>query len=148
SDGEGEVWAVRGVRRGDHQATAPGDSLRAALYPLCTEAGGWRMRRRAAVGLGRLVLFGSLALGGLTFDLVTKSIAFSRIGPPPAPAVPVIPPILELHTSQNTGALWGLGAGLPGSSFIFAGLSVLAAIIICYWLFFLGAASSSVLTVA
>jgi signal peptidase II len=95
-----------------------------------------------------LLLFCSIALGGVTFDLVTKSIVFSRLGPPPAPAVPVIPPILELHTSQNTGALWGFGAGLPGSSLIFAGLSVIAAIIICYWLFFLGAASSPVLTVA
>ena len=61
---------------------------------------------------------------------------------------PLVPRILELQTSQNTGALWGLGAGLPGSSLIFAGLSVVAAIVICYWLFFLGAASSRVLTVA
>jgi signal peptidase II len=82
------------------------------------------------------------------FDLVTKSMVFDRIGPPPAPAVPVIPPVLELHTSQNTGALWGFGSTLPGSSLIFAGLSVVAAVIICYWLFFLGAASSRVLTVA
>jgi signal peptidase II len=100
------------------------------------------------VGLGRFILFFSIALGGLTFDLATKAIVFSRIGPPPAPPVPVIPRILELHTSQNTGALWGLGANLPGSSLIFAGLSVIAAVVICYWLFFLGAASSRVLTAA
>ncbi len=40
------------------------------------------------------------------------------------------------------------GLRLPYSSLIFAGLSVVAAIIICYWLFFLGAASSRVLTIA
>jgi signal peptidase II len=106
------------------------------------------MRQAEGVGPGRLFLFCAIALGGLTFDLVTKSMVFARIGPPPAPSVALIPRILELHTSQNTGALWGLGASLPGSSLIFAGLSVVAAFIICYWLFFLGAASSRVLTIA
>ena len=33
----------------------------------------------------RWVLFWSIALGGAAFDLVTKSIVFARIGPPPAP---------------------------------------------------------------
>ena len=61
------------------------------------------------LGPGRLLLFWSIALGGLTFDLATKSMVFARIGPPPLSSVPVIPRILELHTSQNTGALWGLG---------------------------------------
>jgi signal peptidase II len=107
------------------------------------------MRPRASVDPSRLLLFGSIALGGLVFDLVTKAMVFARIGPPPSSRiVPLIPRVLELQTSQNTGALWGLGAGLPGSSLIFAGLSVVAALIICYWLFFLGAASSRVLTIA
>ena len=106
------------------------------------------MRQSGGVGLGPFCLFWSIALGGLAFDLVTKSMVFARIGPPPAAAVTLVPRILELHTSQNTGALWGLGAGLPGSSLIFAGLSVVAAIIICYWLFVLHAATSRVLTVA
>jgi len=106
------------------------------------------MRQQGSVGPGRFFLFGGIALGGLAFDLVTKTLVFSRIGPPPAPAVTLVPRVLELHTSQNTGALWGLGASLPGSSLIFAGLSVISAFIICYWLFFLGAASSRVLTIA
>jgi signal peptidase II len=106
------------------------------------------MSQRGGVGPGRLLLFGLIALGGVIFDLATKSVAFARIGPPPSPSVPVIPRILELHTSQNTGALWGWGGGIPYSSLIFAGLSVVAAVIICYWLFFLGAASSRVLTIA
>jgi signal peptidase II len=106
------------------------------------------MRQPGGVGLGRFLLFGTIALGGLAFDLVTKSMVFARIGPPRAAVVSLVPKVLELQTSQNTGALWGLGAGLPGSSLIFAGLSVVAAILICYWLFFLHAASSRVLTVA
>jgi len=106
------------------------------------------MSRAGSVGPGRLFLFASLAMVGFVFDLTTKSMVFARIGPPPSPSVTLVPRILELHTSQNTGALWGLGAGLPGSSLIFAGLSVIAAVIICYWLFFMGAASSRVLTIA
>jgi signal peptidase II len=106
------------------------------------------MRGEGKVGPGRWVLFWSIALGGTIFDLSTKSYIFSRIGPPPAPPVAIVPRILEWHTSQNTGALWGFGANIPGSSLIFAGLSVIAGIIICYYLFMLGAASSRVLTVA
>jgi signal peptidase II len=106
------------------------------------------MKDEGRVGLRRWLLFWSIAAGGTTFDLVTKSIIFSRIGAPPAPPHTVIPRILELHTSENTGALWGIGAGLPGSSLIFAGLSVLAALVIFYYLFVLGAAASRVLTVA
>lgn len=107
------------------------------------------MRRfGGGVGPGRLLLFASIALGGLAFDLVTKSMVFARIGPPHRRIVSVVPRVLELQTSENTGALWGFGAKLPGSSLIFAGLSMVAALIICYWLFFLGAASSRALTVA
>lgn len=106
------------------------------------------MRQRVGVDPSRLLLFGAIALGGLTFDLVTKGMVFARIGPPHQRIVPLVPRVLELQTSQNTGALWGFGAGIPFSSLIFAGLSVVAAVIICYWLFFLGAASSRVLTIA
>ncbi len=106
------------------------------------------MSDEGTVGLGRWILFWAIALGGTSFDLVTKSIVFSKVSAPPATAVSVVPHILELHTSQNTGALWGFGAGLPYSSQIFAGLSVIAAVVICFWLFFLRAAASIVLTVA
>ncbi len=106
------------------------------------------MRPRVGVDPGRLMLFSGIALGGLIFDLVTKAMVFARIGPPGSRPVSLVPRVLELQTSHNTGALWGFGAGFPGSSLIFAGLSVVAAVIICYWLFFLGAASSRVLTIA
>jgi signal peptidase II len=106
------------------------------------------MSSAGGVGLGRWLLFWSIALGGAAFDLVTKSIIFAKVGPPPSRSVSLVPHILELHTSQNTGALWGFAAGWPHSSQIFAGLSVIAAIVICYWLFFMGAACNPVLTVA
>jgi signal peptidase II len=101
-----------------------------------------------AVRPSRWVLFWSIALGGAAFDLATKSLVFRRIGPPPAPPISLVRDILELHTSYNRGALWGLGRGLPHSSLIFAALSVVAALAICYWLFVKGAASDGRLTAA
>jgi signal peptidase II len=107
------------------------------------------MKDEGRVRYSRWLLFWSIAVCGTAFDLVTKTIVFSRIGPPgPGAQRVIIPRILELHTSQNTGALWGFGANLPGSSMIFAGLSVVAAVVIFYYLFILGAAASRVLTAA
>ena len=56
--------------------------------------------------------------------------------------------MLELQTSYNPGALWGFGRSFPHSSLIFAGLSILAGLAICYWLFVRRAAASLVLTIA
>ncbi len=61
------------------------------------------MKGEGGVGLGRWVLFWTIALGGTAFDLLTKAIIFERVGPPPAPSVTIVPHILERHTSQNTG---------------------------------------------
>jgi len=102
----------------------------------------------AAVGPGRWILFWAIALGGMAFDLTTKSVIFERIGPPPSRPVPVIANVLELHTSYNSGALWGLGRNLPYSSLFFAGLSIVAAVAICYWLFVRKAAADWRLTAA
>jgi len=101
-----------------------------------------------AVPVPRWLLFWFIALGGAAFDLVTKTLVFTRIGPPPAPPIALVPNVLELHTSFNSGALWGFGRGLPYSSLIFAGLSVVAAVAICYYLFVKGAASDGRLTAA
>jgi signal peptidase II len=100
------------------------------------------------VGLGRWFLFWAIALGGAGFDLAAKSLIFQNIGEPPSPSVPLVPGILELQTSLNPGALWGFGRTLPYSSQVFAGLSILAGIAICYWLFVMGAAASLALTIA
>ena len=101
-----------------------------------------------AVPTPRWVLFWSIALGGAAFDLVTKTLIFARVGPPPAPPIALVPNVLELHTSYNRGALWGLGRDLEHSSLIFAALSVVAALAICYWLFVKGASRDGRLTAA
>lgn len=103
---------------------------------------------RASVGLSRWLLFWTIALGGMAFDLGTKSVIFERIGPPGSRPYSVIPNVLELRTSYNAGALYGLGRQLPYGSLFFAGLSILAAIAICYWLFVHKAAVDWRLTVA
>ena len=113
------------------------------------DAGGLDAAPVAGVGLGRWLLFWTIALGGMAFDLGTKSAVFARIGEPGRSApVAVIANVLELHTSYNRGALWGLGRELPYSSLFFAGLSVVAAVAICWWLFVRKAAADRWLTAA
>lgn len=97
----------------------------------------------------RLILFWAIALGGAAFDLTTKSIVFRRLGEPGANGpVSVIPGMLDLRTSYNPGALWGLGNEWAYSSQLFAALSVAAGVAICYWLFIRGAATDARLTAA
>jgi signal peptidase II len=100
------------------------------------------------IGPGRVALFWGLALGGMAFDLTTKTIMFARVGEPPSPPVSLVANVLELHTSYNTGALWGLGRNLPHSSLFFAGLSIAAAVAIYWWLFIHKAAADWRLTAA
>jgi signal peptidase II len=100
------------------------------------------------VSVPRWALFWSIALGGATFDLVTKTLVFARIGPPPSSPIALIPDVLELHTSLNRGALWGLGRNLQYSSLIFAALSLVAGLVICWYLFVKRAASDGRLTAA
>ena len=98
---------------------------------------------------GRVLLFWAIALAGMGFDLATKSYFFRKIGEPyQRPPLSVIPNVLELQTSYNTGALWGFMRSVPNSSMIFAGLSILAAAGICYWLFAMKAALDRRLTIA
>jgi signal peptidase II len=101
-----------------------------------------------AVPLRRWVLFWAIALGGAAFDLWTKAAIFAWVGPPHSPARDLIPDMLELRTSHNTGALWGFAARVPYSSLVFAALSIAAAAAICYWLFVRGGAADWRLTAA
>ena len=105
--------------------------------------------RRAGAVLRRWLLFWSIAVGGTTFDLVTKSIVFNRIGPAACQdsrrSFPGSSSCTRARIPVHSGVF---GAGLPGSSLIFAGLSVVAAGVIFYYLFVLGAAANRVLTVA
>ena len=104
---------------------------------------------KRAIPRGRFLLFWTIALVGAGFDLATKSYFFRKIGEPyQRPPLTVIPNVLELQTSYNPGALWGFMKGVPNSSLIFAALSILAAVGICYWLFALGAAVDRRLTIA
>jgi signal peptidase II len=112
-----------------------GDALRGCL-------------RIGQVPVSRWLLFWGIALGGAAFDLATKTLIFARVGPPGSLPRPLVAEILELRTSHNPGALWGMGRTLPQSSLIFAALSVLAAVAICYWLFVRGAAVDGRLTAA
>jgi signal peptidase II len=106
------------------------------------------MTKPKAVPLGRWVLFLSIALGGMLFDLGSKAFIFRQIGPPGSPAKSVVTDILELRTSHNPGALWGFARGWSGSSLFFAVLSIVAAAAIVFWLFFMGAAADRSLTIA
>lgn len=95
-----------------------------------------------------IVVFLVLALFGVSFDLWTKAAVFRRVGPPGSESITVVPNILELRTAHNTGALWGMGKNVPYSSLIFASLSIVAAVLIVWWLFVQGAARDFWLTVA
>ena len=94
-----------------------------------------------------LALFVALAGGGAVLDLLTKWLAFTRIGLPPAKHV-LWPGVFSLTTSFNRGALWGLGGGFPNANFLFAGLSIVAGALIVYWLFGHGAGKDRLLTMA
>jgi signal peptidase II len=94
----------------------------------------------------RIALFLAIALLGCAADLATKSWIFDRLGMPYThPPMVLITGIFSLTTSLNEGALFGMGQGM---TLAFAGLSVLAAAGIVYWLVLAGASRDSWLTVA
>jgi signal peptidase II len=101
-----------------------------------------------SVPRSRAFLFAAVALGGLAIDLVSKAWIFRAVGPPGSPAWPLVTDILELRTTYNRGALWGFGQGFAYSSVLFAALSILATVVITYWLFVRGGARDGLLTVA
>lgn len=58
-------------------------------------------------------IFSVTSLAALGLDLVTKWLAFDRLGMPgERPGYPVLPGMLWLETNLNEGALFGLGQGL------------------------------------
>jgi signal peptidase II len=101
-----------------------------------------------SVPLTRVILFWAIALGGCAFDLATKSYIFESVGQPGGPSHVLVPDVLELRTSYNEGALWGFGRSVPYSPLIFAGLSVVAGLAICWWLFLRGGAKDLRYTIA
>ena len=97
----------------------------------------------------RLWMFVVIVTVGLGWDLYSKTAVFEQLGYPRGESEHVYgqssPITFRLYTSMNEGALWGVGQGF---AWVFAGLSLLAAAGIIYWLFFKGAAVSAWLTVA
>lgn len=94
----------------------------------------------------RLIVFLLIAFFGCAIDLWTKHWIFERLGMP-ANREPIWlwKGVFSLTTSLNEGALFGLGQGM---TFLFAGLSIVAAAGIVYWLFFRGAARDWFLTIS
>lgn len=95
--------------------------------------------------------FSIIAVMALTWDLASKSWVFSEIGYPHRSSdwhwssrflwgkLSV-----KLTTSFNPGALWGIGQGY---SWLFATLSIVAALLVLYWLFIRGEARSWWMTI-
>jgi signal peptidase II len=92
----------------------------------------------------RYVLFLIIAAGGCLLDLATKKWMFAHLDPMGRPWW-IWPGVFGFQWSLNEGALFGLGQGHP---FVFAGLSILAALAVVYWLFVAGAARDGLLTIA
>jgi signal peptidase II len=77
-----------------------------------------------------LILFLVATVVFLLLDLGTKRLAFSRLGPRGNRRVVVIPGFLDLITSQNEGAAFGILKGRHG---FFVGISFLAALLLSYF---------------
>ena len=97
----------------------------------------------------RYIAFLAVAVLGLGSDLYTKWWAFESLGYEHRESDPLQwlwgADNFVLMTSFNHGALWGMGQGL---GWLFASLSIVAALGVLYWLFVKGAAQSWWLTIA
>jgi signal peptidase II len=99
-----------------------------------------------AVPRNRYGIFLAIAAGGCALDLLSKRWIFDRLGMPHnQPTQWLWEGVFGLTTSLNEGALFGIG---QGQVVLFAGLSIVAALGIVYWLFIAGAASDLMLSVS
>jgi len=109
--------------------------------------------RRSAVPRSRYLLFFLPAALGCAIDLGTKAWVFHRLGNREVTDDPddVEPPIwlwnevFGFETSLNEGALFGMGQGF---GMLFVALSIVAFLLVVYWLFVVGAARDRLLTFA
>ena len=90
----------------------------------------------------RSSIFLPLAIAGCAADLATKSWIFDRLGVPSGRTEWIVGHFFGFQTSLNRGALFGLG---QGQVWLFATLSVLAAVGILYWVFVFGEANRPLL---
>jgi signal peptidase II len=93
----------------------------------------------------RIGLFLAVAAGGCGVDLATKSWMFSWLGPPGGPTHWLWFGHVGFQTSLNEGALFGIGQGM---AWLFAALSLVAALVIVYVLFVAGWLHDRLLTCA
>jgi len=102
------------------------------------------------VPASRYLLFFTLCLSAVSWDLYSKHIIFTQLGFP-GRVGPWVKQFFggwvtfRYYTSFNHGALWGIG---QGQTWLFAGLSVVAVVGVLYWLFVVGVARSWWLTVS
>jgi signal peptidase II len=100
----------------------------------------------AAVPTSRYLTFFAIAIAGCAVDLVSKQWVFAWRGlPRPENRWWIVQDRFGIETSINPGALFGMGAGYW---WVFAILSVVAALGILTWLFVFGAARDRWLNVA
>jgi signal peptidase II len=99
----------------------------------------------ARIPLSRYVLFAALAIAGCSADLVTKAWAFSLPQLRDGQVLWLWTGHVGVQLSRNWGALFGMGQGMV---WLFAALSVAAAIAIPVWLFRFRAAHDVWLTLA
>jgi signal peptidase II len=85
----------------------------------------------------RWITFVTIAVLGCALDLGSKSWIFGWLGPPGGETYWLIKDYFGLQTSLNEGALFGIG---QGKVFVFALMSISAAIGIPVWLFWFRAA--------
>ena len=105
-----------------------------------------RSIQAAGVPRSRYLLFSGIAVGGCLTDLISKSAIFAWRGSPRANNEWWIwEDYFGVETALNPGALFGMGKNYGP---LFAGLSLVAAIGIIYWLFMRGAARDLSLTMA
>jgi len=98
-----------------------------------------------AVPTSRYAWYAVIAVAGCAVDLATKSWMFNWLGPPDGRIWWLWKDRVGFQLSLNQGALFGMGQGMVA---LFAVLSIVAALGIFYWLFFLGAARDRLLTIA
>jgi signal peptidase II len=100
----------------------------------------------AAIPRSRYLTFFAIAIVGCAADLVSKQWVFAWRGlPRQGNRWWIIPERFGVETSINPGALFGMGAGFW---WVFAILSVVAALGILTWLFVFGAARDRWLNIA
>lgn len=99
----------------------------------------------SAIPASRIVAFLSIAMVGCLVDLMTKRMAFERLGMPGGKTYWLVQDFFGFQTSLNEGALFGMG---QGQVWLFGTLSIVAAACILYWLFIAGGAASWIMTVS